>query len=114
MYVILESNYTNMAFVDSLLSQPTLDNVVFNPFELNEEFECMPFSMVDPDTHFYNDLRISNTSPVCNYYLEGNGLSLIHLSVRSLPKKLEEFTSYLDTKKCIQCNCTLRNMASRY
>ena len=83
-----------------------LDGMIFNPFELNSEFELNPLINMDPDTQFFNHVGGCHISS--DYYLEDafndkcqqksvtpDSFSMIHLNIRSAPKNLNKFDSYL-------------------
>ena len=90
-----------------------VQNKVFNPFDFNSESEnsaSKAFEDVDPDIQFFNDMYVNKVSP-CDYCLENTfnrkaseievnslNLSLIHLNIRSAPKNLSKFETYL---KCL-------------
>ena len=78
-----------------------------NPFELNEDDSHLPMFDTDPDLQYFNDTTTINTVMKCDYYLEEtfirkchetnfkNHLSMIHLNIRSVPKNISSFKSYL-------------------
>jgi len=82
-----------------------LDNLVFNPFEINDDSNLIPLSDVDPDYHFYNTLAQLNDMP-CNYFMEesfnsklgsfNDNFSLLHFNVGSLPHNSSSFVHYLN------------------
>ena len=75
-----------------------LVNQYFNPLLLNEIHKLLIFDDIDPDKNYYR--TISGHNLKCNYYLEDtlnvqlksklyncNKFCLVHLNVRSAPKK---------------------------
>ena len=100
-------------WVDEIkLSCEDFRDKVFIPFEFNID-EKSPLFDTDPDIHFYNTVHGLNLKH-CNYYIEDSfndkcsqlsissqNLSLIHTNIRSAPKNLSSFETYLqniDTK----------------
>jgi len=89
-----------------------LNNLQFNPFQLNETESVSPLLDVDPDLNFFNDMSILNNVGNCEYYIEdsfnrkctelnniGTLFSVFHLNIRSAPKHmsdLEILLSHLD------------------
>ena len=82
-------------------------NLVFNPFETNDDDCALPFGDIDPDIMYFNEIsyKINMNS---NYYLENSfndylkkndineeSLSMLHLNIRSIPKNLSTFVSYI-------------------
>jgi len=45
-----------------------LQQMVFNPFETNDDDHLMPLFDADPDIQFFNDIRAVNNISNCNYY----------------------------------------------
>lgn len=84
-----------------------LDNLVFNPFELNED-DFQPMYDIDPDVNFYAS-EISKLNE-CKYYHEdtfnekiasfrhgnSNLFSIIHMNIRSMNQNMTEFLSYIE------------------
>jgi hypothetical protein len=105
----------NTIFQDSIskpcnihIDPDSLSDLIYNPFEdNNEDFEGA-MDDIDPDKNYLNEVggRIIHN---CKYhYMDsqhdpygekiGNiKLSLMHLNIRSIPKNLNNFTSLLDT-----------------
>lgn len=91
-------------------SRPTetsalLDNVVFNPLELNDIERETFLADIDPDTNFLNNLQINN---ITSQYFNENSLnkeirvldgkqhfSLFHLNIRSVPRNFCNLRSYI-------------------
>ena len=85
------------------------DNLLFSPFELNEDGGCSPTSDLDPDVQFYRNHANSDLLLSCKYYHEESFnnlvkefdkksriLSSIHTNIRSATKNHDNFTSYLE------------------
>ena len=83
-------------------------NKLFSPFDLNES-ETLPMHDVDPDLHFYQS-ACNNTLNACDYHLEDSfnknisklkinsqSFSIIHSNIRSIPRNLSRFETYLGT-----------------
>ena len=79
---------------------------LFTPFELNDGHES-PMSDIDPDIQFYNT-HCNTVLNSCDYYIEDslnskidnlsikeNVFSLVHANIRSAPRNLTKFESYL-------------------
>ena len=79
---------------------------LFSPFDLNEGSDS-PLEEIDPDIQFYNS-QCNSVLNSCDYYLEDqlnnkmnklgikkNSFSLLHANIRSAPKNLSKFESYL-------------------
>ena len=84
------------------------DNLVFNPFEMNEEDNDFPCADIDPDSLYFNRLGFQLNSN-CNYYNEDefnsrmtnmntprDAISMIHLNIRSIAANLTNFLAYLE------------------
>ena len=85
------------------------DNLLFSPFELNDDESHLPTSDLDPDLQFYRNHANSDLLLSCKYYHEEsfNNLvkefdkkcrvfSSIHTNIRSALKNHDNFTSYLE------------------
>ena len=83
-------------------------NKLFMPFELNEN-ENLPIHDADPDLQLYQSM-CNRTLNACNYHLEdsfnqnisklnvsSNSFSILHTNIRSIPKNLNNFESYLNS-----------------
>ena len=94
----------NMLNSSSLYSK--IDNMIFNPFEINEGFEN-PLSEIDPDFQFYSSFTEGTD---CDYYLEENfikkiasisaysdQLSFFHMNCRSFALHYDSIVMYLDS-----------------
>ena len=79
---------------------------LFTPFELNDEPES-PISDIDPDIQFYNN-HCNSVLNSCDYYIEDslnkkidtlnindNCFSFLHANIRSAPRNLSKFESYI-------------------
>lgn len=86
-----------------------LNDMVFVPFELNDESLNIPMIDIDPDVQFFNAQNIifENNS---NYYLEdtfnalmtdnpslSRSLSLFHLNIHSIPANLQSLEQYIES-----------------
>ena len=81
-----------------------VSDILFQPFELNNNDSYSPLFDIDPDIHFFNkiDYQIGSN---CDYYMEdtfhsnlnhsynsqGYPFSLCHLNIRSMPANLQHF-----------------------
>ena len=99
----------------SINSRPlTLSNLVFNPFDLNDDdaYNLGSLHDADPDLQFYNDATSIESTSHCDYYLENTFISklqdmnlvydcfsLFHLNIRSVPKNLGSLEHYLKMLK---------------
>lgn len=106
--VILEFSHT---CVPVSLSQ--LDNMIFNPFEVNDEHNMLPIVDIDPDFHYFNS-AVNGSIASCNYHFESSFtdeyrkmcstnkliFSLMSYNIRSLPRHIDEFKCYLETLGC--------------
>ena len=90
-----------------LPDQLNLDQLIFNPFDLNEEGGVL--DDIDPDSNFYNTHRqiIPNSKYMdineINKKIDtsSNSISILHLNIRSLPKNFKSFknlTSLISNK----------------
>jgi hypothetical protein len=81
-----------------------LENMVFNPFEWNDENPNLPNFDIDPDIQYFNDMTFTDNINSCNYYMpedvirivqngdiNPDSFSLIHANLRSMPRNLDEF-----------------------
>ena len=81
-----------------------ISNLIFDPFELNNEDELTPLHEIDPDVNYFNHGYVPRDN--CKYYNEHsfnkkfddkNNFSVFHLNVRSLPKNQCDLVNYLNT-----------------
>lgn len=85
-----------------------LQEMVFNPFELNHDNPNLPNFDSDPDLQYFNDMTYIDNTSNCSYYLEeefvkklrysrtnSQSFSILHTNIRSIPKNLEELEKYL-------------------
>ena len=101
---LIESRITESSInLDKLNSQ----NKIFTPFELNDD-DMSPMLDYDPDLQYYNSISSLNQHS-CNYHIEdtfnnklsdlnitSNSLSFIHCNIRSIPKNIGKFETYLE------------------
>lgn len=86
-----------------------LENMLFDPFESNDDTNIRPWTDIDPDLQFFNDMTFIDPSITCNYYTQENfndfiqkndisldSFSVLHLNIRSLPKNSTNFSCLLD------------------
>ena len=87
-----------------------VSDILFQPFELNNNDSYSPLFDIDPDINFFNkiDYQIGSN---CNYYMEdtfhsnlnnsynsqGYPFSLCHLNIRRMPANLQHFERYLES-----------------
>ena len=98
-----------IAAVYSIDKTATLNDsdIIFHPFEINDTDHISPFCEIDHDLHFYNSIDFHLSK--CNYYEESSfaqiapnmanlsqSLSLCHLNIRSIKKKISNFVTYMD------------------
>ena len=129
-----EYRYNVNSFFNDLNHDPQHNNpLLFNPFDMNDESLFLPLHDVDPDFNFYNEMAEFNSRHECKYYLEksfnrnlgdqaDNAFSILHLNIRSIPKNLGNFTSFISNLNLKfafiglsetwlnENNCTLYNM----
>ena len=86
----------------------TDDDLIFHPFEFNDNDHRSPLCEIDPDLYFYNSTNFNDTIQ-CNYFDEttfkevdqfkhgriDGALSMCHLNIRSIRKNLGYFEVYL-------------------
>jgi hypothetical protein len=98
-----ESEYLNTLSAENT-NINILENLVFNPFDINDDPNLRPWCDIDPDLQFFNDMTYINSNIKCNYFTE-TGLnakiqenmteleyfSVLHLNIRSVPKNLSSF-----------------------
>ena len=93
-----------------------LENLVFDPFDINDLEDNWPLFDNDPDVHFYNEYL---SKYKCNYVVEdsfnklcsehsvmSDHFSIFHLNIRSMTKNLHNLLDYLnnlDMKFAIIC-----------
>lgn len=83
-----------------------LNEMIFNPFDINDDDTDSPLCNLDPDYNYYN--MLNNISNSCDYYLEESFktkinnrqtykdcFSLISHNIRSIPKNFTDFLSYI-------------------
>ena len=94
--------------IDINFSVQELDNLCFNPFELNDSSEALPLYDIDFDVNYFNEFssQLTNSNSYIEdtfqRYLRKNKIdskqfSLMHLNIRSIPRHFSEFTNYIDT-----------------
>ena len=83
-----------------------MNSKVFTPFEINDRLDA-PFGDIDPDMQYYTDMNYVENMK-CDYYfedafnkkistIETNKLSLFHQNIKSLPKHIDDFESYINS-----------------
>ena len=83
-----------------------MNSKVFTPFEINDSIDA-PFGDVDPDMQYYTDMNYVENMK-CDYYfedafnkkissIETNKLSFFHQNIKSLPKHIDDFESYINS-----------------
>ena len=90
------------------LNMKRLENVIFDPFEINDENMDNPLLQSDPDLQYYNDVTYIEQAKNCDYYIEETFnqrltnlnvceecFSVFHLNIRSIPKNLARLQNYL-------------------
>ena len=94
-------------YSDIPLMYKNIDEMIFNPFALNNKSE-LPLFDIDPDIQFYNDLHHPSRN-VSQYYLEDafntavskanslHHLSIFHVNIRSLSNKFIDLDCYLSS-----------------
>jgi hypothetical protein len=95
-----------MQTAEANLSFKSLDDRLFNPFEINDDEKILPLVDLDPDLNYFNN--IDGCSMNCNYHtissfnknfqnttLNSDTFSLFHQNIRSLSKHHLEFESFL-------------------
>ena len=85
-----------------------IENMIFNPFEINDADNELPLDNLDPDLNYFNE--VSNLTDVsnCKYYFENlintkfncnsnetNQFNLLHHNIRSSQKNLPELQNLL-------------------
>ena len=83
-------------------------NLILEPFDLNEENDHIPLSDLDPDLQFYNEINYAIYNNNSNYFDElsfnktiaknfnsKETFSLFHLNIRSLPANLSHMLCYM-------------------
>jgi hypothetical protein len=102
-------NNLGLFFNDQLQNQDLqIQNLVFNPFDININDFHYPIDDIDPDINLFNDTVIINNSTNSDYYLENtlnskieqdceniNCFSVLHHNIRSAPKNLKSLTHLL-------------------
>ena len=91
------------------ISVKALSNKLFFPFDFNNDKNVLSLNNIDPDLHYYNSISY-NIVTKCEYSIEdtfnkridkdqvtSDSFSLLHMNIRSLPKHLLEFQSYIKT-----------------
>jgi exonuclease III len=74
----------------------SVENMVFNPFEINDSTNEYPLDDLDPDRNYFNNAATINNVSNCKYYFEDlintkfntdiNSLNLFHHNIRSTQK----------------------------
>ena len=89
------------------LTIKNLEDKLFNPFDLTDNLLSSQSKDCDPDIHYYSDVTYIDNLSNCVYYLEDSftkklfcsmlykSFSIIHLTIRSIPRKLHKFDTYL-------------------
>ena len=86
-----------------------LERLEFCPFEINDDNSYTSVFETDPDLQYFNNNTALSNVKQCDYYLEGsfnkkvtqkglcdNQFSMLQLNIRSVPKNLTSFISYLE------------------
>lgn len=86
-----------------------VQNLIMDPFDLNEDYDNIPLSDLDPDLQFYNDIQHTLYNNNSDYFDElsfnkmiaknfngKNTFALFHLNIRSLPAKLTNMLCYFE------------------
>jgi hypothetical protein len=92
---------------------PNVQQLIFNPFEINNNDTLSHLDNFDPDFNFFNDTILFNNIADCNYYLEDalndkiasadlscDSFSLLHYNIRSIPRNLRSFNNLLANLNC--------------
>lgn len=87
-----------------------LQDIIFNPFEINDTDTFSPLFDTDPDFNYFNSMTTMNVAMQSDYFTENSfikklqqnnvlptALSLIHINIRSIPKHFDEWEYYLET-----------------
>ena len=111
-YIDEEASFLNDLYdlySDIPLSFKDIDNMIFNPFALNNKSDS-PLFDIDPDIQFYNELH-HPAGNISQYYLEdafnskidgkdsARHLSIFHVNIRSLQNKFADLDGYLSVLK---------------
>ena len=83
-----------------------MNSKVITPFEINDRLDA-PFGDIDPDMQYYTDMNFVENMK-CDYEfedafnkkissIETNKLSLFHQNIKSLPKHIDDFESYINS-----------------
>ena len=84
-------------------------DLIFNPFEVNDEPTDLLFDDIDPDLQYYNQ-QLNPFLQTCDYFsehtfnqklscmdIDDDRLSYVHMNIRSAPRNLKFFENYLCT-----------------
>ena len=118
---VVDINVIGDTIIHDDVSLGTLNEMVFNPFDLDDNApnDMAYFSDIDPDLNYFNTLGLRTAAVNCSYFTETsfndsiNGrddeFSLFHLNIRSLPKHYSDFTDYIS---CLNYDFTVLGLSA--
>jgi hypothetical protein len=94
--------------ISNIIDIETLESMIYDPFDANNNDEEGFLSDIDPDKNFLGDIRGTAISK-CKYYYniehmenaleytKNSSLSMLHLNIRSLPKNIDSLMATIRT-----------------
>ena len=96
-------------FFGNMPSITGLEELVFNPFNINDESNFGPLHDNDPDLQYFQDDSVTSLSSLssCKYYIEDSfnnqiknikrdTFSIFHHNIRSIPRNVDRLLEYLE------------------
>ena len=108
---VISENWNSLTCKSISMKNLPYSDLVFNPFEINMDDHALSSADIDPDLNYFNnDNSLLSNCFNSDYYTEDSlnkklsnvltsrcNFSLIHFNIRSAPKHISEFESYINS-----------------